>query len=195
MRKSAHQHSLTGFTRHHVLSKNGAGFTLVEMMVAISLFAIIMVVTVDIMLTVLTVQSKTTELQAMQDNARFSLELITKELRTGINHSSETPVCGASGSEIHFTATSGERVYYLDAATKRIMRATQAVTGADQCAGRANNRFSAFTADGVAVEELTFLVRGNGAGPNDGQPAITVALFIAPSLRLQTTVVQRARDL
>ncbi len=178
--------------------KSGAGFTLIEIMVAVSLFAIITLATVQIMLIAIRIQKTTSRIQAIQDNARFSLELITKEMRTGINYEAGTPasaICASDGSEIHFLSTSGRRVYYLDPnGSGRIYRATGDITSADQCFGQGNSRFSEFTGDQVFVERLAFILRGQNPTAGDGQAMATITMRARPNLNLQTTIVQRVRD-
>ena len=58
--------------------------------------------------------------------------------------------------------------------------------------------------DEVAVERLRFITSGTAAGPADGQPRVTVSLSVISKsakkplesrMDLQTTVVQRLRDL
>ena len=83
--------------------KKRGGFTLIEIMVAISIFMIIMLATVDIMIIVLRTQQAVNRIQALQDNARFSLELITKEMRTAVGYDVPTfPICAAIAGVIGF---------------------------------------------------------------------------------------------
>lgn len=183
------------------ITNNKSGFTLIEIIVAVSIFALITLATVQIMLIVMRTQETITRVQAIQDNARFSLELITKEMRTGIEYEANTPastICTNNGSEIHFLSTSGRRVYYLDpSGSGRIYRATSAVTAVDQCANGINSKFNGFTGDQVFIERLAFILRGQNpasASPSDGQAMATITMRIRPNLDLQTTIVQRVRD-
>lgn len=172
-----------------------AGFTLLEMLVSIGIFSVLVVTAIDITLGISSAQLKTASLQAIQDNIRFSLELISKEMRTGTNYSLSS-LCAPAGSEISFTTAADEqRVYYLDAARKAIIR----IKGGTACSNAVQ-----FTAEEVSVDTLTIRLRGQTPGPNDGQPTITLALKISSSdpkfggetsMNLQTTVVQRVRDL
>ncbi len=182
--------------------ESSQGFTLIEIIVAVSIFALMTLATVEIMLMVMRIQKTITRIQAIQDNARFSLELITKEMRTGIEYEANTPastICTNNGSEIHFLSTSGRRVYYLDpGGSGRIYRAVSAVTATDQCAGGANSRFNGFTGDQVFIERLAFILQGQNAAninPSDGQAMATIVMRVRPNLDLQTTIVQRVRDM
>ena len=59
------------------------GFTLIEMAVATGIFAILVVSAISIMISVTKAQTKIQRVQTAIDNVRFSLELITKEMRVG----------------------------------------------------------------------------------------------------------------
>lgn len=174
---------------------SGDGFTLLEMLVSIGIFSVLVVAAIDITLGISNAQLKTASLQAIQDNIRFGLELVTKEMRTGTNYNLSS-FCAPAGSEISFTTSVGEqRIYYLDTARKAIMRLKDSIN----CANSIQ-----FTAEEVSVDILTIRLRGQTSGPSDGQPTATLALKISSSepkfggetsMNLQTTVVQRFRDL
>ncbi len=171
-----------------------SGFTIIELVISIGIFSVIVVAAISITISVMNGQLKAADIQAIQDNIRFSLELITKEMRTGSGYNL-TGICGALGTEITFTTSAGQTmVYYLDPATNSIMR----IKGSSTCSNARQ-----FTADEVVVEKLNFLLRGNGIGPNDGQPVVTIIMQVRSknakfqnqsSMNLQTTITQRLRD-
>lgn len=176
------------------------GFTLLEMVVSLGIFSVLIILALGIVLGVSNAQLKAANIQAIQDNIRFSLELITKELRTGTNYelTDYGTACGRVGdpdSEISFNTSLGEkRVYYLDQSGV-IMR----ITGGTDC-----QRARPFTSEEVVVERLIFRLRGEKQGPTDGQPMVTVSLtarsrdsklILESKMNLQTTVVGRLRDL
>lgn len=171
-----------------------AGFTLIEVMVASGLFIIIVLIAIDIMIGVLNAQVKVSNIQGVRDAIRFSLELMTKELRTGIKYQAST-FCGVAGSEINFDGTSGHRLYYLNTATHMIMRIDD---GSNICANA-----KPFTPEEINVNSLNFALHGQAVGPNDGQPVVTINLKVSSTnprygqetnMALQTTVEQRLRD-
>lgn len=181
--------------------ENSRGFTLLEMIISIGIFSVVVIASIGIMLQVSNAQIKAAGIQAIQDNIRFSLELMTKELRTG-NSYQLTTICSTSGSEITFDATSGRRTYFLDSNKKRIMRATQ-VIGVGDCDGSTSKAIP-FTSDEVSVENFLVQLEGQNAGPLDGQPRVSIMLKVSAndpkfgketSMNLQTTIVQRLRDL
>lgn len=190
----------------------GAGFTLLEATVAIGIFAVLMVLAVGITLSVLNAQKKVASIQSVIDNVRLSVEVMTREMRTGINFSlvdpnSFSPACPnpmASQSGIQFTDVNQNppqrRFYYL-ANNYKIMRvALSSDSAIDDCLHEARP----FTADDVLVDNLNMLLTGATTGPDDGQPRITISLKarskspktqLETMMRLQTTVVPRLRDL
>lgn len=60
---------------------NTQGFTLVEMLVTVSIFAIVSVVTSSIFINVNNLQQQTRNLQRLQNEGRYLLEKIAKEIR------------------------------------------------------------------------------------------------------------------
>lgn len=195
-----------GNDRKIFYSPNSFGFTLVEALVAMSIFTIILLSTVDMMLIVIKAQDTTSRIQAITDNARASLELITKEMRTGIgyqmNHICTPP---SLPGEIHFESTSGKRVYYFDPVTHAIYRAINIdITSPAQCfdaLATGPQPFQPFTSPEVVVETFAFQLYGAAPGSSDGQPVVAITMKIKPSgalgapVSVQTSVTRRVRDL
>lgn len=189
------------------------GFTLLELIVCIGIFSALTVGVVGVMIQLMNAQQKAAEIQAVIDNLRFNLELMSREMRTGLNFITSGPQllnCSDSlGKEIRFTSFNQGvpqfRVYYL-ADTDRngtgdaIMRiATPDILTLPTCA-----MAERFTSEDVVVEDWDFLLRGAGPFPSDGQPFITLNLRIKSKsakvlaetrMNLQVTVAQRVRDL
>lgn len=182
--------------------QNQNGFTLLEMVVSIGIFSVVIVATIGLMLSISSAQIKASNIQAVQDNIRFGLELLTKEIRTGSNFSI-TGSCGPAGSKITFDATSGRRVYFWDATNLRIMRAKENIISAD-CDG-ATGKAVPFSAEDIFIDRFQIETRGIGAaGSDDGQPIITLTLRarsktpkiqLESAMDIQTTVTPRLRDL
>lgn len=60
------------------------GFTLVEMLVAVSIFAIVVMISLGAILTVLDANRKARTLTEVMNNLNFSVEMITRSLKTGV---------------------------------------------------------------------------------------------------------------
>lgn len=63
--------------------KNQKGFTMLEMIVSIGVFATVAVLAVSSLLALTNAQKKALALQSVQDNLRFAIEAIARDLRQG----------------------------------------------------------------------------------------------------------------
>ena len=169
------------------------GFTILEIVVATGIFSLIAVAAIGITLAAAQAQRKAANLQTVQDSARFGLELMTKELRTG---SAYTPsaFCGITGQELSFLTFSGAvRVYYKSGNT--LMR----LVGTTNCAAAIP-----LIGNDVIVDLVRFRIGGQNPGGLDGQPWVSISLSVRSAdpkqslesrMDIQTTVVERLRDL
>ncbi len=157
------------------MNKENKGFTLVEMMVAMSLFVIVVSIASATFVRSLRTQRQVSSLMAANENASFALERVVREIRTGTAFS-------GSGERLSFTNEANEAVVY------------DVVEGALRRSGRP------ITASNVLVSYLSFSVRGNEVG--DGR-STRVTVFLGVSARgrmesfvtrLQTTVSSRVLD-
>ncbi len=166
---------------HHPSS---SGFTLVELLIAMSLFLVVLVVASSTFVQSLKSQRAAAELIAVNDNASLTIEGIAREIRTGIEFS--VPI----KSELHFTNARGKKVIYR-------------WNDADLTIEKNENSgaFERVTATNVAVKRLVFV--GSGLGPSDKkQSKITIGLEIGgkskslqeTTVRLETTISPRAID-
>lgn len=180
-------------TKNKFLVEFEGGFTLLEMVVSIGIFSVLIVTAVGIIISISHAEIKAANTQDIQDNIRFTLELITKELRVGSGYSVSSCV-GSSCQQINFTTAGGEaRGYCLELGViKRLTATTVCGFG------------SPMTAANIVVDRLSFVVSGNVSGPSDGQPRVTIVLqarSVDPRLQfestinIQSTVVQRLRDI
>ena len=169
------------------------GFTLLEMLIALGIFSVVMIITVGAVLALQQAQVKASRIQDMQDNLRFSVESMTKEMRTGTDFLPSGAISGLPNGydQLVFTRSDGVQIGYC-----RTSNAIRKMTAIINCTSGAP-----VTDDAIAVEQLVFYVIGNALGPSDGQPRITIALrassadpILATTFRIQTTVTQRLRD-
>ncbi len=187
------------------------GFSLLELVVSIGIFAVTVVAAVAIMIDVFSAQSKGVAIKDVLDNERFTLELITRELRTGSNvvyTSTRPPGCPSNG--LQFTSynqgSAQERFYYLadtdgDTSADTIMRVAMPAGGSIDCTAVNPQRL---TSREIIVDAWSLILSGTEMGPNDGQPLITLGFTMhsrdarwgaETSISAQTTVAQRGRDL
>jgi len=156
-----------------------AGFTVIELLVGIGLFAMVMTALTGAFLTTFRSQRQAFAFLATQNNVRYALEKMAREMRTGSGFSS------SQTDLISFTNDKGESVTYCLAGSA-IRRDS----------GACSVNSPAITASNVIVERLRFVLDGASAG--DGrQPRITILVRITSgqlSADVQTTVVERNLD-
>ncbi len=170
------------------------GFTLMEMVVSLGLFSVLVVAAMGVIISISNAQIKAANIQTIQDNIRFALELITKEARTGTDFQLSVVCASGPGEELSFTTAAGsQRIYY------RSGTELKRIAGSTDC-----EESQPVSSEDVEIETLRFILSGEIPGPNDGQPRITLAarlrsvsakFQLESSMNLQTTIIQRLRDL
>lgn len=171
------------------------GFTLFEMIVAVGIFTVVVVIAVSSMLSLTASEKKAITLQNTQDNVRFAVEAMAKEIRTGENFPS---TCVIGCTSITYLTARDVTVSYRLNQTSRLIEKASSSTGCaepfpDTC-------YFPFTASEVAIENLVFYI--TGIGDDNLQPKVTIVVEAATPgiertasrLRLQTTVAQRRLD-
>lgn len=168
------------------------GFTLLEMMVATGIFSVVIIIAIGAMISLNQAQIKAANIQNIQDNVRFALESMTKEIRTGTQFS--VAGCSFSGcTEITFFNEGVNLGYCLSGdVIRRFLPPVDCGSG------------SPITSDAVSIKKMLFYLVGQNAGPSDGQPRATIiieaqsrnsALQLETHFNLQTTVTPRRRDI
>ncbi|MBI2033629.1 MAG: prepilin-type N-terminal cleavage/methylation domain-containing protein [Candidatus Liptonbacteria bacterium] len=183
------------------------GFTLIEVLVSIGLFAVIVTIAVGGLARAFRSQRQVASLLAASSNISLILEQMAREMRTGIDFICDRADPNSSCrnrivSEVIFTNSSGEVVTYcLESGV--IQRGVDS-GGFDVACG--DQRFEKITGDNVTVQYLNFLLLGNGndyRGNSDGfPPRVTIAVGVSPKevtladtvLSLQTTISSRLID-
>lgn len=167
------------------------GFTVIELVVAIALFAIVASLAVGGFTQALRTQRQSAALLSANSNVSLVIEQMMREIRTGSKFCIEQACTdSADYADLTFRNAQDELVTYCFQ-NNRIERGV----GGGICGG---SNFQPITADNVRVEYAKFYRSGTVAG--DGrQPRVTIALGVsAPEqgvagnvIRLQTTVSPR----
>jgi len=184
------------------------GFTLIEMMVSVSIFAIVMLVSTGALLSVVSNDRKAQAQQSSFSNIDFALESISRAMRVGAtyrcitgNYSSASidvsQDCNSGGSALAFepfggsSATPDDQVVFRLNGTQ-IERSTQ---------GGASSTFIPVTSPDVVVEGLRFYVRGSTLG-DIYQPTVLISIYghagtagNQVNFNVQTTVTERLLDI
>lgn len=162
-------------------NESQGGFTLVELLVGIAFFSMVAMVLTGAFLAAFRSQRTAFAFIGVQNNVRFALEVMNREMRTGTQFSLPAQ------NRIRFVNDRGETVEYCFAEG-----AIRKTTGGDACLAGS----PAITARDVIVESLSFILTGER--PDDGmQPRITILFRIVReglSADVQVTVTQRELD-
>jgi prepilin-type N-terminal cleavage/methylation domain-containing protein len=181
------------------------GFSLIEMMVASSVFAMVMLMAVGALLSIVDSSRKAQSQETSFVNIDFALETMSRAIRLGTNYHCDVTVTSppiiqprdnlAGCTSVVFEAFSGSSanpndqvVYRLNA--NRIERSVNS-----------GGTYTPLTSPDVTIQNLSFYVMGST--PGDGSQArvlITVYGFAGTgksqvNFNLQTTVTQRLLDI
>ncbi len=154
------------------------GLTLIELIVAIGIFGLVVTMAVSIFVIALLSQRRIIALRNVEDNTRFALESMAREIRTGKNFS-------GNGSLLSFTNAKGESVIY---------RLNNDMVEKSSDGG--TNYFSV-TGSEATIDYLNFYLSGQAT--SDGlQPRITITIGITSQVgnqsvnsKVQTTISER----
>lgn len=180
------------------------GFTIFEMIVAVGIFTVVVVVAVSSLLTLTASERKAITLQNTQDNMRFAVEAMAKEMRTGENFKQ---ACAGGCDEINYKTARGHwvsyRLFHDEVNDFHLIKKASTETG---CVFNEISRifdslcYFPFTSIDIRVENLVFYI--TGVGDDNLQPKVTIVMEAttpgiertASRLLLQTTVAQRRLD-
>ena len=177
------------------------GFTLLEIIVAIGLFTIVAFLTTGSLLILNNAQRKAFFIQTNQDNVRFTLESMAREIRTGVNYTLLNPppsqfnanACSDTPLGACFGFTNAQKpnqyvVYKLSSSTIQ-----KSVDG--------GVIFQPITAPEVFINNLRFYIAGASLTDNFQSRVTIVIQAITPGadpnssrLDVQTTVNRLRRD-
>lgn len=171
-----------------------SGFTLIELMTALSIFAIVMTISMGSILGIFDANRKSRALKTVLNNLNLAVESMSKEMRYGRNYH-----CGSSGDVtlsqncasgdtfMSFLSSEGEQVTYRLNGTALQKRVD-------------SGNYVAVTAPEVVIDDLDFYTLGAGT-ENDLQPKVIIKIEghagdKNPSeFTLQTLVSQRMLDM
>lgn len=199
--------------------KNPKGFTLIEMLVSVAIFAVVMVIALGALLAISESDRKAQTLKSIINNLNFALDSMSRSVRTGLNYH-----CGSAGTlsdpddcistpetSFAFQAADGATVRYCrgngtlcNASGTAILRSVSTVN---------SGAFAPITSSEVQISRLLFYVIG-AEGPTI-QPKVTIVVSgyvqvsggatsqtdcgtnsaTCSTFNLQTSVTQRLYDI
>jgi prepilin-type N-terminal cleavage/methylation domain-containing protein len=185
-----------------IFKKNNKGYTIIETMIAISVFLVVVMVGMNTLLNASLIHTKSQNMRSIMDNLSFIIEDMSKNLRTGYDYhciddgvvTSSNPHSCASGAGISFKTTLGDQWVYVILADGSIQKSVS---------GGAAGTFTMLTPPEIKISSVSgFSVVGAEPPPGDTrQPFIIIRLIgtityksITTPFSLQTSVSQRSAD-
>lgn len=160
------------------------GYTLIELIIAIFIFSILTTIASGGFVSTLSLQRKALNIKRVEENGRFILEMMAREIRLANPINSPDTNCPTSNSVLNFQHPINGNIEYSligNIVHRKVNGVDSIISGSD-----------------VEILRLNFCISGNT--PNDGkQPKVTIILSLksgggakeAVILDLQTTVSQR----
>lgn len=147
-----------------------SGFTIIELLVAMSIFVILITIATGAFIQALRSERRLVALMSVSNNVGMVLEQMTREIRTGYNFS-------PTGGILTFTSTASGQISY-SLASGKIQRSVQSGIGQD------------ITADNVSVTGLNFIVTREGNVCNPWRVTILTTVDASPAVTNSTITLQ-----
>jgi type II secretory pathway pseudopilin PulG len=196
-----------------IKQKSQFGFSLVELLVSLSLFIMVLTTAVGCLLVVIDANARAQNMQTVMTNVSFALDSMTREIRTGSGY-----YC--SGTDIDADLAKDQLRDCINGTYLSIVEGGISITGgqdnsrityrynSDEMTVErrvGNNNWYPITAPGVRITSMYFYVT-DSRKPDDGnllQPAVTIYIegfagelkSTESSFALQTTVTKRILDI
>lgn len=197
------------------------GFTLMEMVVAVGILSIVILISSSAFLAVLNAQRKTAAIETIQENLRFSLEIMLREIRTGqfyycgltageFGNGSNTQDCADGGPALTFRNYRGYLIVYRlkNEKIEKYVSLDTCSSGPGCQPPSSDGDFLTLTFPEIKINDLKFYVIGSkpynqdDSSPDTKQPRVTITIRGemnigekgASKFNVQTTVSQRQVD-
>ena len=176
------------------ITKKQKGFTLIELMVAVSIFIVVMTISMGSIISVFDANRKSRSLKTVLNNLNLAVESMSKEMRFGKNYH-----CGSGTVTIPQNCPSGDTLMsFLSSDNVQITYRLNSEAIEKQVG---SGDYIAVTAPEIIIDDLTFYTLGAGAS-NTLQPKVIVRIKShagtnrgRSDLNLQTLISQRALDI
>lgn len=189
----------------------GAGFTLIEIIVALGVFTVAVLISLGSFLAVLGAQRKAVAVGTIQENLNIALEIMLKDIRVGRSYfcSNDINNFEGNGSNTNNCPNGGKIITILsrDKIDNKIvsyrvknMKLEKAIK--DVGSGNfTDSDFVPITFDDLKITNLTFYVTGSTVINDAFQPKVTITIKgemgtgkALSNFNIQTTVSQRMLD-
>ena len=168
--------------KNYPFQKVNKGFTLIEILVAVAIFALVMLIAVGAVLSAVDANRKAQSLNSIVNNLSFALESMIRDMRTGKDYTS----CGANNACVEFTDRNGVLVIYN-------------FSGSDIIKSVGGNSIGSISGEEVVLERVSFIVEGEGN--NDGPQRVLLRISgyagankTKSNFNVQTLITSRSLD-
>lgn len=184
-----------------------SGFTLIEIMTAVSIFAVVTTISMGSILTIFDVNRKAESVKTVMDNLNLAIESMAREMRFGTNY-----VCGHSSPIVGGVGSMPARQNCLTGASSMAFLSNNNTaivyrqTGATIEKSSGGGGFVPVTASEIVIEDLDFYVVGalpsSSEGGSPQQPKVLIRIRgeagtkegTKSEFTMQTLVSQRKLD-
>lgn len=159
------------------------GFTLIEMLVSVAIFTVVMVIAMGALLSMSESDRKVQTVKSVIDNLNFSLDSITRAVRTGSGYGCNAPRssgggdCPSGGYAFFFTDSNGRSVgYWFQSSSANAAQCGQ--SGTVGCILRTTDggvTWAPITDPQVVITKMSFFLIGSGTSDNT-QSKLTILM-------------------
>ena len=186
-----------GFTPVKCFAKrNLTGFTLLEMIVSLGVFSAAILIILGAILSISDAQKKTINLQIVEDNLRFAVDTMSREIRIG-------SVYNCEGGDLASNCPTGSPIFAFDSVGGgRIIYRWNDFEESIEKSEDNGLIYYPITGSDLKIEKLTFYVFGTETLDYE-QPRVMIAIKASTGeeriktrseFNIQTTVAQRELD-
>jgi prepilin-type N-terminal cleavage/methylation domain-containing protein len=185
--------------------KKEKGFTLIEMVVSVALFAVVMTICVDVLLSLINANRKAQALQSVMNNLNIALDGMVRNIREGSDfHCGSGPTGSPQDCAAGATTFAFEPYGNTNSDPSWVLSFAQDASGVGRIYKSVGGQSPiAITAPEVSVDEMDFYVVGTTQGDTT-QPKVIIVIkgsagvagtSARTTFHIQATAVQRSLDL
>jgi len=192
---------------------NQRGFTLIEVLVSLSIFTVVVTISVSVLYSLIDANARSRNSQSVATNLSFMLDSMTREIRTGTHYYCATTLSQSLPTALNDNATqdctlgNGVSLSFNEGGRSLTRNANSRRIAYRLNDGHLQRRLGAgswvdLTADDVVIEKLQFRV-GGATASDDFAPTVTVYIkgrvgdeeTTRDDFDIQTTITQRLLDI
>ncbi len=209
------QYTHTNKTRRDNCSsrERSSGFTLIEMMVAVGLFAVVMTISIGSLLSLVNANRKAQSLQTVVNNLNVALDSMVRSIRMGYNYHciasggiTDPQNCQMGDTYLAFESENGDTTNPNDQWVYQYVPGSGTIPGYIEKSVDSGGHWIPITAAGITIESAKFYVVGSTPGSQGDlvQPKVVIEIQgeagipgtkTSTTFHIQATAVQRALDI